>query len=142
MLFIITADHCASSAGKTDLPVKKYHIPLLIYAPKILKPLKINSLSSQIDVLPTVLGLLNFDYETKFWGQDVINYPADRAFISTYQMLGYLKDNKLAILAPKRLPTTYEIVEESQTMVNNAPKLINEAIAFYQSAYLLYKITR
>ena len=30
-IFIIVADHCASSAGKTQLPVNKYHIPMLIY---------------------------------------------------------------------------------------------------------------
>ena len=33
-IFVITADHCAGSAGKTALPPHKYHIPLLIYAPK------------------------------------------------------------------------------------------------------------
>ncbi len=30
-MFVIVADHCASSAGKTELPVSKYHIPMLIY---------------------------------------------------------------------------------------------------------------
>jgi phosphoglycerol transferase MdoB-like AlkP superfamily enzyme len=26
-VFVIVADHCASSAGKTELPVDKYRIP-------------------------------------------------------------------------------------------------------------------
>ncbi len=26
-VFVITADHCASSAGKTEIPLEKYHIP-------------------------------------------------------------------------------------------------------------------
>jgi hypothetical protein len=33
-VFVIVADHCASSAGKTELPVQNYHIPLIIYAPR------------------------------------------------------------------------------------------------------------
>lgn len=31
-LFIIVADHCASSAGKVQLPVDKYHIPMIFTA--------------------------------------------------------------------------------------------------------------
>lgn len=36
-LFVIVADHCASAAGKTKLPVAGYHIPLILYAPALLK---------------------------------------------------------------------------------------------------------
>lgn len=37
-LFVIVADHCASAAGKTKLPVDKYHIPVMFYAPDLLAP--------------------------------------------------------------------------------------------------------
>src|SRR3989337_1521963 len=37
-LFVIVADHCASVAGNTKLPVQNYHIPLIFYAPPMLKP--------------------------------------------------------------------------------------------------------
>ncbi|MGC1954862.1 MAG: sulfatase-like hydrolase/transferase, partial [Gammaproteobacteria bacterium] len=37
-LFVIIADHCAAVAGKTELPVAKYHIPLIFYGPAIVKP--------------------------------------------------------------------------------------------------------
>jgi phosphoglycerol transferase MdoB-like AlkP superfamily enzyme len=138
-IFVITADHCASSAGKTDLPVHKYHIPLFIYAPEILKPKEVGSLSSQIDIMPTILGILGFNYNTKFFGQDVLNYPTNRAFISTYQMLGYLKNDQLVILAPNKKPQTYNIKNNSQLLTNNDANLVDEAISFYQSAYLLYQ---
>jgi len=32
-VFVILADHCASSAGKTELPLDKYHIPAMIFEP-------------------------------------------------------------------------------------------------------------
>ncbi|WP_375333453.1 sulfatase-like hydrolase/transferase [Candidatus Tisiphia endosymbiont of Xenochironomus xenolabis] len=111
-IFVITADHCASSAGKTDLPINKYHIPLLIYAPNILKPQIVDNLASQIDIAPTILGLLNFSYNSKFFGQDILNTPANRAFISTYQLLGFMKDNHLVILRPQEQPKTYKLVNE------------------------------
>jgi phosphoglycerol transferase MdoB-like AlkP superfamily enzyme len=138
-VFIISADHCASSAGKMNLPVAKYHIPVLIYAPKILAPTKIDSISSQIDVMPTVFGLLGFEYKTKFFGQDVLKYPANRAFIGTYQLLGYLQNQQLAILGPKQSNSLYQIMDEGQKLVPVNDDILSQAIAFYQSAYLLFK---
>ncbi|HNC31701.1 MAG TPA: sulfatase-like hydrolase/transferase, partial [Cyclobacteriaceae bacterium] len=61
-VFVIVADHCASSAGKTELPIEKYHIPMLIYSPSHVQPGVMSRLMSQIDIGPTLLGLLNFSY--------------------------------------------------------------------------------
>jgi phosphoglycerol transferase MdoB-like AlkP superfamily enzyme len=70
-MFVIVADHCASSAGKTELPIEKYHIPLFIYSPGNIEPAKMDRLMSQIDIGPTLLGLLNFSYTSKFFGYDI-----------------------------------------------------------------------
>ncbi len=137
-IFIITADHCASSSGKTDLPIHKYHIPLMIYAPQILKPQTIDCMASQIDIAPTILGLLGIEYKSKFFGQDILNYQTNRAFISTYQLLGYMKNDHLVILAPKFKPRTYKLVGAEKHEVNNLPELVEEAISFYQIAYDFY----
>ncbi len=69
-VFVIVADHCASSAGKTQLPLDKYRIPAFIYSPGK-KPAECNKLMSQIDLMPTLFGLLHFNYQSKFFGQDV-----------------------------------------------------------------------
>ncbi|MBI5461750.1 MAG: LTA synthase family protein, partial [Gammaproteobacteria bacterium] len=64
-VFVVIADHCAKSAGKEALTVAQYHIPLLIYAPKHIAPGKVERLVSQIDLAPTLLGLLNFSYKSQ-----------------------------------------------------------------------------
>ncbi|MEY4085808.1 MAG: hypothetical protein RL074_1595 [Bacteroidota bacterium] len=88
-IFVIVADHCASSAGKTELPLDKYRIPALVYSPGFIAPQKYTQLMSQIDVMPTVMGLLNFNYQSKFYGQDVLKADyKPRALIATYQDLG------------------------------------------------------
>lgn len=138
-VFVIVADHCASSAGKTNLPVDKYHIPFIIYSPGFVKPRIITNLASQIDVLPTILGLLNFEYDSKFIGRDILNYPADRAFIGTYQLLGYMKNDKLVVLSPKAEPEIHEITAGKQKQIfeiNN--DLIEEAKSFYQTTYSIF----
>ena len=48
-VFVITADHCASSAGKTEIPLEKYHIPAMIYAPAFVAPGSVGKTASQID---------------------------------------------------------------------------------------------
>ena len=68
-LIVIMADHCAGSAGQTELPFMEYQIPLIIYNPTIVHPQRIDKLSSQIDVAPTLLALLNWNYESKFFGK-------------------------------------------------------------------------
>ena len=54
----------------------------MIYAPKHIAPRRVDTLMTQIDVAPTVLGLLGLPYEAPFFGQDVLHTPAavaDRA---------------------------------------------------------------
>lgn len=137
-IFVIVADHCASSAGATELPVDKYHIPMLIYSPANIQPQRMDRLMSQIDIAPTVLGLLNFEYASKFYGYDIMRLPQgkERAFISTYQKLGYIKDNKLVILAPQQEVEVYALIGESygQKLDPKTEPLVKEAVAWYQSA--------
>ena len=147
-VFVIVADHCASSAGKTELPLDKYRIPAMIYSPG-LKPAKYNQVMSQIDLMPTLFGLLNFSYESKFFGQDVLKPDyKPRAFIATYQDLGLIKDNVLTVLSPKQqvrqfdlkinpkpgIAPDYQIDYNEIPMKTERTDLINETISFYQTA--------
>jgi phosphoglycerol transferase MdoB-like AlkP superfamily enzyme len=142
-LFVIVADHCASVAGKTQLPVDKYHIPLIFYAPDMLKPGHYTRIASQIDVPPTLLDLLGAKGDDHFFGQSLFEaqHEPARAFISNYQELGYYKNDTLTVLSPKRQveafaidPVTYEAKPRSIDRV-----LEQEAIAYYQTSSVAYK---
>ncbi|HTJ48782.1 MAG TPA: sulfatase-like hydrolase/transferase [Cyclobacteriaceae bacterium] len=142
-VFIIVADHCAKSAGKTELPVNMYHIPMLIYSPGNIAPAKVDRLMSQIDMGPTLLGLLNFSYKSKFFGYDIFKLEAgrERIFISTYQNVGYIKNNKLVILYPQKKALTFipNFADGTTTLIENDEQLINEAISWYQVASYEFK---
>ena len=142
-IFVIVADHCASSAGKVELPVTGYHIPLLIYAPKLLQPQLFNGLTSQIDVAPTLLGLLHFKYKSNFFGQDVLNTPVEkqRAFISTYQGLGFIQNNRLVIQEPVKKLSEFipNFTTGDATATPLTDSLLKKAIAYYQCASWLLK---
>jgi phosphoglycerol transferase MdoB-like AlkP superfamily enzyme len=108
-VFVFIADHTAGSAGKAELSVEKYHIPFLVYAPGFATPRTVESVTSQIDLAPTLLGMLDFAYVGRFYGEDVL---ADfdehyHAFVANYQRLGYLADKKLVILLPGKRLSAY-----------------------------------
>ncbi len=143
-IFIIVADHCASSAGKTDLPFNKYQIPLLIYSPENIPAAKMERMMSQIDIGPTLLGLLNFSYTSKFFGYDMFKVKPgqERAFISTYQNLGYIKNDQLVVLSPQQKKEQFimDFKNKSQSLGPLDQKLAEEAIAWYQvSSYVFEK---
>lgn len=142
-LFVIIADHCAGSAGKTALPVKKYEIPMLVYSPSHVQPRRIDRLASQIDVAPTVLGLLNASYRTRFFGRDILGPPPlrERAFLSTYQMLGYADGDSLVVLEPRKKVESYAYRREDGrlTPASDRNRQVEEALDYYQGANIMYK---
>lgn len=144
-LFVIVADHCSSAAGKTKLPVDKYHIPLFFYAPDLLPAGHYTRMVSQIDIVPTLLDILGATGSQHFFGQSLFKAEREkmpeRAFISNYQALGYYKDNTLIVLSPKQKVEAYQVdpaTLESVPAPINAT-LLNEAIAYYQTAAQAYK---
>jgi phosphoglycerol transferase MdoB-like AlkP superfamily enzyme len=143
-VFVIVADHCASSAGETDLPVDKYHIPMMIYSPKNIEPQKVDYLMSQIDVAPTILGLLNFNYTSKFFGYDIFQTTPTqrRVFVSTYQLLGYMKGEDLIVLTPQQKTSQYHVDSksyETHLMKSQNTALVNEAVDWYEAASYSFK---
>ncbi len=144
-IFVIVADHCASSAGKTELPIQNYHIPLIIYAPGgQIAPGHIADLTSQVDYAPTLLGLLNWSYPSRFYGWDVRKANGDRrALIGNYQRLGLYEPGMLAVLKPLRGTAEYSFNPENHSLTprdrDTADDDIGEAIAYYQTASYLYK---
>jgi len=148
-VFVIIADHCASSAGDTELPMDKYRIPAMIFSEGFIQPQKFTQTMSQIDVMPTLFGILNFNYQSKFLGQDVFTKEFQpKAYVATYEDLGLIKDGYLTVISPVKkvkqyvltpqknnLSPEFNIYYEEKDLKPDAQdkKLINQTIAAYQS---------
>ncbi|MHB8916076.1 MAG: LTA synthase family protein [Thiobacillus sp.] len=142
-LFVIVADHCASVAGKTKLPVNNYHIPLIFYAPALLKPAHYAPIVSQVDIAPTLIEVLGKKGDDHFFGRSFFEQGPvpERAFISNYQELGYLKNGILTVLLPRQRVESYRLDPKTYVSTPTAidPQLLNEAIAYYQTASTAFK---
>ena len=141
-IFVIVADHCASSAGRAALPVQKYWIPMMVYAPGgQIAPGHVPDLMSQIDYAPTLLGLLRWTYASRFFGWDVTRASGDRrALIGNYQRLGLYEPGTLTVLQPPRLSAEFSYDNTTFALTPRADDthMRGEAIAYYQTASYLY----
>jgi phosphoglycerol transferase MdoB-like AlkP superfamily enzyme len=142
-LFVITADHCASAAGKTRLPVEGYRIPAIFYGPQIIRPGRDDRLLSQIDIPPTLLDMLGQSGEARFFGKSIFrqNAAEARTLISNYQELGYLRHDVLTVLGPRRRAEAFRIdpLSGEATPMALDPALLGEGIAYYQQASRAFK---
>jgi phosphoglycerol transferase MdoB-like AlkP superfamily enzyme len=136
-VFVITADHCASSGGLAALPVFRYHIPMWIYSPGNIAPGRFDGLMGQVDVGPTVLGLLGMDYDSAFYGIDVFQHRPERAYVGTYELLGYLQPGRLVQLAPHRRVDTVlpsHDRDQAQPALPEDPAAMLQAVSDYETA--------
>lgn len=137
-VIIFVADHTAGSAGKEDLPVANYHIPLFILAPGLLTPREVSTLASQVDIAPTLLGLLNIDYVSTFYGRNVLadETRPGRALLGNYQHLGLFDGRDLAILSPRHGMRKHSdaLGLSREQEVDKQDQLLSRNIAYYQGA--------
>jgi hypothetical protein len=98
----------------------------------------------QVDIAPTVLGLLNFSYRSRFFGYDLLQLEPgrERAFPATYEKLGYLHNDVLTVLEPQRkleqMKPDYATGDASPINPQNENQ-IDQAIAYYQVASELFR---
>lgn len=143
-VFVIVADHCAASAGKAEIPVAEYHIPLLIYTPGGQIPAgRVATLMSQIDFAPTLLGLLGWSYPSRFFGHDVRKVSNDdgHALLGNYQKVGHLEHDEFLVLKPTHSLTAYhyDLATHVLEPASSGADAEHETIGFYQTASYLYR---
>ena len=89
-VFVFVGDHGVEGDASQMYPdawtagrLSDEHVPLLFYAPDLLTPQRRNEVVSQIDVLPTLAGMMHLSYTNTTLGRDVLHSKnkMDAAFI-------------------------------------------------------------
>ncbi len=124
------------------------HVPLLFYAPELLTPALHTEAVSQIDVLPTIAGMLHEPYLNTTLGRDLLNSPekTDAAFIIHHDegMIGIVTDKfyftkNLQIKKEQLLPISEKgFLADAATRDSAAKALSTLTSAIYETAkYML-----
>jgi phosphoglycerol transferase MdoB-like AlkP superfamily enzyme len=144
-VFAVIGDHGARVYGADFIPIRSYEVPLLIYAPFLVKPGRMDTLACSMDVAPTLLGLTHWTFNSTFFGRDLFDVPKDRgyALMQHDRDVGFLRGDRLAVYRPDKSANIY-LFDRPSAHFNPAPPapgdddLVNDGAAFYQTAYELY----
>lgn len=146
-IFVVVADHGARVYGKAEIPLETYEIPLLIYSPKQIAARQIDTLMTQIDIAPTVLGLLGLSYEAPFFGIDSLHERPDHARIALFSHnhdVAILRDNQLVVLGLGKThqSLTYDPLAKTFKPRADDTVLRDLGVAYFQTAADLFKTNR
>ncbi len=99
-IFLFVSDHGHYANSPYALDPRFFHIPLLIYSPAILgdSTRRMTQYGGQVDILPTLMGLLGGNYTQESWGRNLLNLPdTDGGFavMNVLNRIGYIDSQAL-----------------------------------------------
>jgi len=115
-IFIFLSDHNYDQSRDEDPSLKeKFHIPLTIYAPKILAPKQVDYVVSQTDIVPTLYSLAGLNIPYSAFGKNMFDNEKPRfAFVSEGVNIGLiaqdgaLRSDRTAILEEQKDKETFD----------------------------------
>ncbi len=138
-IIAIVADHNIRVYGKDMVPVNMFHIPALILGGGI-KPMIYDKLSTQPDLLATLLDLMGLDLSYPIMGHSI--FSDKKREISLMQFNDYyalrVKD-KVAVLRPDKEPLTFIYKDEHLIPTKHDKELERDVVAFVVTLNYLYQ---
>ena len=110
-LFVITGDH--AYGNKKTLAI--HHTPLLFYAPSFISQGEDNLLSSQLDIMPTILEILNLSTNhasmgKSVWSRKQNNHHSDWALIDMDHVVGFMSGQYILIHSRDKALSLYDLI--------------------------------
>jgi len=116
-VFLVVADHSVHINGGKLVPIERFRIPGLIVGGTI-EPRRVSGVTSQIDLLPTVLSLIGLSSTHPCIGRDVTlpRYAegAGRASMQFGELQAYIEDGRMVVLQHNLEPMTFAIGPDGQ----------------------------
>jgi phosphoglycerol transferase MdoB-like AlkP superfamily enzyme len=135
-LFVFVGDHGVHLGGRDLVPIDEFRVPALFLAPPHLQAKRIHEVASQIDLPPTIMGIVGGDYRNPFFGNDALKVKLDGNFatvIYNKKRYGVVSARELIVLTEtgeqlayqkadsggvwRQVPLTGELSERSKDAV-------------------------
>ncbi len=149
-LIIITADNGSPYKQKSDLEITHFQIPLLIIGNKthFNQTGSSNRPGSQLDILPTLMGILKLDYDNYSFGKDLFDTSyrgTDFVHLVEKDMLGHIEDGYYLINRLHGKETLFKLPDVTIDLADSLKETVDEyrmkSEAIFQTAYYNMKKT-
>ncbi len=132
-VFLIIADHSDRVYGNELVPINKFHIPGLILGGSI-EPKVIKQVASQVDMLPTLLSLIEIESTHPGIGRDLtrpeLSDTPGRAMMQFANNFAFMEENRVVILQKEREPLQFIYANNQLTPTTIDPELHQTALAY------------
>jgi len=133
-IFLVVSDHNSRVRGATLIPVERFHIPGVILGAGI-EPRRIAGISSQIDLLPTLLSLMGVDGRHPAIGHDLTTAKyfdgGGRAQMQFHDIQGWMVPGKVVIMQRNTPMQIYRYEPGGELLYDPTPdeELMQQALA-------------
>ena len=140
-VFLVVADHDERPRGSSLVPVSSYHIPGLIIGAGI-EPMVYSKVSSQVDLMPSLLNLSGISANVPYIGQDIFLRPDDypgRALMQFGNNHAYMLGDQVVIHTPGKEAVQFVYRDKRLEPTALNVRLAKDALAMALLPGLLYK---
>jgi phosphoglycerol transferase MdoB-like AlkP superfamily enzyme len=134
-VFLVVADHSVAMNGGTLVPIERFRIPGIILGDSI-EPRRVRGITSQIDLLPTLLSMIGLDTYHPCIGRDLtLPQYADgtgRAPMQFHELQAFLENDRMVVLQHDLPPRTFDIDADGDMalIAEGDPALERKALAY------------
>lgn len=131
-IFVLMGDHGNCYDGTYEIPLSYVHCPLILYNTG-LQHKEISNIASQIDISPTVLGLLGVSYQNNTMGIDLLNESRPYAYFSNEDFIGCIDNEFLFMSGLDKSDKLYKF--KNKSTVNLIDSFPNKADSMKKFAF-------
>jgi phosphoglycerol transferase MdoB-like AlkP superfamily enzyme len=138
-IFVITADHTSISEKPFySNSVGDFAIPIIFYSPGFIKAQHYMLPCQQIDIIPSLLGLINYPQAFISSGSDIFNEKKSGAFMLVNNNYQYVGEKSIVQFNNEKLIASFLVTDS--LMINNDKRNVDEkeynlAKAFVQNYF-------
>lgn len=115
-IFVFVADHGAALNATYDISLDYHHSPLIFYAPNLLGSPEVKSeISGQIDIFPTLMGMLNVPYLNNTLGIDLMQENRPYIIVNDDDKMGVLDEEFFLIMKKETESKLYKYKTKDRT---------------------------
>jgi phosphoglycerol transferase MdoB-like AlkP superfamily enzyme len=92
-IFVFVADHGKNLLPNYEVNYFTKHIPIIIYAPNLIKPQIVTNFGTQMDIFPTLMNILGISYINNTVGIDLLKEKRPFSYYSQHSTLGAVSDS-------------------------------------------------
>lgn len=140
-IFVFVGDHGAAMDLTYEASLSYNHVPLLFYAPNIIKePRSIEDMSLQIDIMPTLMGLLNIPYTNNTLGIDLFKQKRPYGYFNADDKYGVINKDWYLIVREDKSTTLHKYKDKNQTNLSNKyPNIVDSMRNYAESNLQAYQ---